>query len=64
MRRRIEKYRYDIDTFFLGLGWGTKGEEAEQLFNNRLAKSSLKIAVNEARDTEGSTGLENRQTSR
>ena len=37
---------------------------AEELFNNRLAKSSLKIAVDEARDTEGSTGLENRQTSR
>ena len=32
-----------------------KGEEAEQQFN-KLAKSSLKTAVDDTRDTEGSTG--------
>ena len=35
-----------------------KGEEAEKQFN-KLAKSNLKIAVDEARDTEESKGEEN-----
>ena len=37
-----------------------KGEEAKKQFN-KLAKSNLKIAVDEARDTEGSTGQENKR---
>ena len=50
----IEQYRKNIDVFF-GSEHGMKGEEAEQQFN-KLAKSSLKIAVDDTRDTEGSTG--------
>ena len=49
----IEQYRKNIDVFF-GIEHGMKGEEAERQFN-KLAKSSLKIAV-DTRDTEGSTG--------
>ena len=37
-----------------------KGEDAEQQFD-KLAKSNLKITVDEARDTEGSTGQENKR---
>ena len=39
---------------------GGKGEEAEQQYD-KLAKNSLKMAVDEARNTEGSTGEEDRK---
>ena len=50
----IEQYRKNIDVF-IGIEHGMKSEEAEQQFN-KLAKSSLKKAVDDTRDTEGSTG--------
>ena len=45
----IEQYKKNINVF-IGIEHGMKGEEAEQQFN-RLAKSSLKIAVDDTRDT-------------
>ena len=49
----IEQYREDSDVF-LENEHRMKGEEAEP--QNKLARINLKIAVDEARDTEGSTG--------
>ena len=53
----IERYTGNVDVFF-GIEHRMKGEEAEKQFN-KLANSSLKIAVDEARDTEESKGEEN-----
>ena len=44
----IERYTGNVDVFF-GIEHRMKGEEAEKQFN-KLAKSNLKIAVDEARD--------------
>ena len=56
LRRRIEKYRDDIDTFFFELGMGKRRRDGTVV--------QQQVGEEQARDTEGSTGQENRKTSR
>ena len=54
----IEQYMEDFDAVYWNEHRMT-GEEVEEQFN-KLAKSNMKIAVDEARDTEESTGQEDK----